>query len=711
MLHVLRHSGIRALTVVLALSGCVPDATRRERRDEAFLRIVAAEDARPAGGRDLEILLRGTEHDLAFIRHAAVRALGRLEDPSLLDAIVPSMVDPSPRVRRSAVNAMAQALHGSSEVEATARLLMDRVRAESDPTVLGTIARSLGRLRAGPALRREIRRTLVEMSRVGGFDARQEILRGVALGLASTIRDHPEDELSPVVVRRLDELTAYGRSSRNDPVPGKIRALALEALGMSGHLTVRRYTAALDDRALEPRAAAARHLDALSAGQQPELLRRTIGNRAMPAVLEGLLLAGERPRTSRTCRYLLAGAALPSDGTSDVPAPVAVVAIAALDQPCPDLELQRTLLVGHAALVSDDETPWQTAANALLALARIAPEEARDVLPVHASQPNPFVRAYAARAAGLVGDEDVLRTLSTDEDPNVRRAAVLALFDLRGHAVDELLLAQLDADDPWLILTVADLLEDTPAHGPAAARALEAFLRVSAAERETWRDARLGLLELLAAVGDPSLAPELEPFLRDYDEAVAHRVARLLTDWTSRAFRAEPRPLPSSRLPSAADLEAMEGSLIRLHMAAGGAIDIALDPYLAPTNSWRFFRLVREGYFDGLTFHRWVPNFVIQGGSPHANEYQGAPRHTRDEVGLASHWRGTVGISTRGRDTGDAQIFVNLLDNVRLDHDYTVVGTVVDGMDVVDATLEGSVIQRAEIVPRGTVAGMRTTGL
>jgi cyclophilin family peptidyl-prolyl cis-trans isomerase len=134
-------------------------------------------------------------------------------------------------------------------------------------------------------------------------------------------------------------------------------------------------------------------------------------------------------------------------------------------------------------------------------------------------------------------------------------------------------------------------------------------------------------------------------------------------------------------------------------MEMDGTIEIELDPYLAPTNVTRLARLVDDGYLDGLTFHRWVPNFVIQGGSPGANEYQGDGPFTRDEVGLLSHWRGTVGISTRGHDTGDGQIFVNLMDNVRLDHAYTLVGTVVVGMDVVDRVVEGSVISRAEVLP------------
>ncbi|MEE2847265.1 MAG: peptidylprolyl isomerase, partial [Gemmatimonadota bacterium] len=75
--------------------------------------------------------------------------------------------------------------------------------------------------------------------------------------------------------------------------------------------------------------------------------------------------------------------------------------------------------------------------------------------------------------------------------------------------------------------------------------------------------------------------------------------------------------------------------------------------------------------------------------------------YSRDEIDVLPHWRGTVGLSTRGHDTGDAQIFINLSDNVRLDHDYTVYGIVVRGMDLVDALLEGDVIARAEVVVEG----------
>ena len=127
------------------------------------------------------------------------------------------------------------------------------------------------------------------------------------------------------------------------------------------------------------------------------------------------------------------------------------------------------------------------------------------------------------------------------------------------------------------------------------------------------------------------------------------------------------------------------------------AIDLLTD--VAPVTVARFAALVAAGAYNNRTFHRVVPNFVVQGGSPGANEYAGTtPRFMRDEVGpQASHIRGAVGISTRGRDTGDGQIFIDLVDVPRLDRDYTVFGYVRSGMELVDRLLEGAVIKRITV--------------
>src|SRR5690606_27436181 len=153
-------------------------------------------------------------------------------------------------------------------------------------------------------------------------------------------------------------------------------------------------------------------------------------------------------------------------------------------------------------------------------------------------------------------------------------------------------------------------------------------------------------------------------------------------------------------VPAASEIGAHDGTFVVLSLTGLG--DIVISPFLdqAPMNAVRFIRQVEAGAWDGLTFHRVEPGFVVQGGSPGANEYVGADRYTRDERAPLSHVRGTVGISTRGRDTGDGQIFINLVDNPRLDHAYTIVGQVVSGLTVVDAMQEGAVIERARLQRR-----------
>ena len=114
---------------------------------------------------------------------------------------------------------------------------------------------------------------------------------------------------------------------------------------------------------------------------------------------------------------------------------------------------------------------------------------------------------------------------------------------------------------------------------------------------------------------------------------------------------------------------------------------------VAPVTIARFAELVTRGYYNGLTFHRVVPNFVVQGGSPGANDYMGTTRYLRDELGpQAVHVRGAVGMSTRGPDTGDGQIFIDLVDLPRFDRKYTVFAYVTQGMELVDKMLEGAKI-------------------
>jgi cyclophilin family peptidyl-prolyl cis-trans isomerase len=186
-------------------------------------------------------------------------------------------------------------------------------------------------------------------------------------------------------------------------------------------------------------------------------------------------------------------------------------------------------------------------------------------------------------------------------------------------------------------------------------------------------DARRAIIEALTTLGAAPQAPALSSL--------------------TRAAVAPPDFLTGEALRRLASPRA------RIRIAGVGAFEIALFTAEAPLTVLQFAELAQAGYYNGLTFHRVLANFVIQGGSPAANEYVGHPSHMRDELGLWPHVRGAVGISTRGRDTGDAQIFIDLVDNPRLDHNYTVFAQVLNGMEFVDRILEGDVIESVEILP------------
>ncbi|MDP2956948.1 MAG: peptidylprolyl isomerase, partial [Longimicrobiales bacterium] len=383
----------------------------------------------------------------------------------------------------------------------------------------------------------------------------------------------------------------------------------------------------------------------------------------------------------------------------DPDTPVRLAALDVLALPCPDrsgqsARLEELARAGAEAPPSD----WHVGGHALAALAGVDPRRARPLITAWTLHPNFFARTWAATAAARAGGADILRSLAVDVHPNVRTEALRGLALLLGRGADADLVAALRAsDDNQLLFTVAGLLEGTGERAAATDAALGALERISAPRWETLRDARVALLALVESAGDSTQVPRVEPYLRDYDPVVALRAAQVLGTWTGRRWIDAPRGSPRLPLPTPDELRAMEGATVVLHMARGGTVEIRLFPWQAPTNAVRFYRLAKAGSLDGLTLHRMEPNFVLQGGSPGANEYAGHGAFTRDEVGLSPNWRGTVGLSTRGRDTGDGQIYVNLVDNVRLDHDYTILGRVTAGMDVVDALLEGDVIERAEV--------------
>jgi cyclophilin family peptidyl-prolyl cis-trans isomerase len=314
------------------------------------------------------------------------------------------------------------------------------------------------------------------------------------------------------------------------------------------------------------------------------------------------------------------------------------------------------------------------------------------------------VLAAVDSLASCADDGATLLRLSSDANPNVRAAAIGALARTGQHAFDSVYVAALSARRYQVVLAGANALKGSP-DGSAAVPALFASLdRISGERRENSRDERVAVLSRISEFGSPANAPRLRPYVTDFDTTIAAKAAAMLTTWTGTTVVSRAQPLPIRPEPLARIFRT-RGMVLRITMAAssgGGTILIDLFTDETPATIARITGLARSHYYDGLIFHRYVPNFVIQGGSPGANEQVGDGPFMRDELGGHSHLRGTVGISTRGHDTGDAQFFINLVDNRRLDHDYTVFGQVVSGMDVVDRIRAGDVMARVEVVD-GTI--------
>lgn len=131
---------------------------------------------------------------------------------------------------------------------------------------------------------------------------------------------------------------------------------------------------------------------------------------------------------------------------------------------------------------------------------------------------------------------------------------------------------------------------------------------------------------------------------------------------------------------------------------AKGKIEIELFDEDAPNTVDNFVKLAKDGFYDGLTFHRVIPNFVIQGGCP-TGDGTGGPGYTiKCEINPRKHETGTLSMAHAGKDTGGSQFFVTHSPQPHLDGVHTVFGQVTDGMDVVNAVTPGDVMTKVTIV-------------
>lgn len=578
------------------------------------------------------------------IQRLAARALGRLEDSAQHGALIPLLSSPDAGVRRAAAGAMAQ-LRVAHDVSPL-------LRTERNPSVRASLYEAAGRTRA--------RTAATETLLAGGLADDDATARaGAARGLESLLRlDATKTPMQPSTAAAVH--AAFAANGGRD-----IRELLLLAMAAAGDRDSATLTGALRDTSAQ-----VRRLGVMG-------LRTWVDDPAPMVRFEALRLAGTCERAEQS----MTGFGMH----------VTLAAIRMLGaKGCSGTAL-RDQVTGTG--------DWHIRAEALESLSLSDPSQAAPLLTRMQTDPVWQVRAAVARVARTLKDTAVLARLARDTAPNVALEAITSSDDA---------VRSLRSEHAGLLLAAAERLKGAPDLRERLPRLVGSFNRLTADGSMTMRDPRVAILTRIGEVSDTSTNALLRDALYDRDPAIAALSARILSARTGSKVSPVTVRLPIPPIPPAGYIRALQGASARITMKGLGTMTVDLLTDEAPVTVGVFAQLAESRQYDGLTFHRIVPNFVIQGGSPGADEYDGRTREfMRDEVGIARNARGTIGISTRGRDTGDGQIYFNLVNNVRLDRDYTVMATMRTGLDVMDRIQAGDVIERIEIVRAATSPACR----
>ncbi|MEM6994853.1 MAG: peptidylprolyl isomerase [Myxococcota bacterium] len=303
------------------------------------------------------------------------------------------------------------------------------------------------------------------------------------------------------------------------------------------------------------------------------------------------------------------------------------------------------------------------------------------------------------------GRADALIAAATSGEPSVAAAAIAGLADLDDPRVNPLLRTTLLTKDVGLVSAAAGAIAARAAdRSKRDAEAVAPLLTAARSlENDTAVEARVAAITALGTLArsakpdgkskqpaaDPAWLDDLEALASDPNEAVWEATRGALWGWGDRVQRiaaVDPKAGGFSDVVRSGADSGADATGMTVHTDAGDIV-IAFAGAPAPIAQSNLATLARGGFYDGLTFHRIVPGFVVQGGDPRGDGY-GGPGHVMPcEWSNLRYERGTVGIALAGKDTGGSQIFITHGAPHHLDARYTVIGRVVSGLDAVDRLL------------------------
>lgn len=355
----------------------------------------------------------------------------------------------------------------------------------------------------------------------------------------------------------------------------------------------------------------------------------------------------------------------------------------------PHLDAAKERLIDAAA---DDEPAFrESAARALL---RAFPDE-QSLHDAILETDSRWIRMIALQELSASAAGPSLRArYANDPDPSVRAAAVATIPDENVEDEKSLILQSLNDNDPIVRASAIGRAGELASED----RRLIALQQEERARKDELNDARVAAISMLAEVSEDDSLELFRGLLRDRDSVVRRIAADAIESFGLE--RPQYTPLETGRdddwyvevawwatEPHSAVIETVRGP-----------IEILLLAQDAPITAVNFADLAEAGYYDGTSFMRVVPNFVIQGGDPR-NDMSGGPGYSiRDEINLQKYTRGAVGMALSGPDTGGSQFFITHSPQHHLDGGYTIFGRVTDGMtDTVDQIRRGDAVKTIRI--------------
>ncbi|MGQ9495143.1 MAG: HEAT repeat domain-containing protein [Thermoanaerobaculaceae bacterium] len=326
-----------------------------------------------------------------------------------------------------------------------------------------------------------------------------------------------------------------------------------------------------------------------------------------------------------------------------------------------------------------------------VALSALARQGARELVEEELASADVTSRVWATKALGELRDgAGLLSRAAADANVAVRLAAAEVARGMPAESAVPVLQKLLkDADGA----VRAQACESLDALGATPDEKTLADLLDAA--KDQGGDAAITLVRLLGKA--PSLAPEAVSALEKARLSPEFAVA--LAAWKElfrhgriRAFPGEKPMRPLSFYQEVARFASQPRYLEVVTLR--GTFTVALDVTAAPLSAFALSQLAEKGFFDKLTFHRVVSNFVVQGGDPRGDGWGGPGFFLRDELSLAPFQPGAVGLALAGPDTGGSQFFVTLTTQPHLEGFYPRIGRVVSGMEVVERLQVGDTIIR-----------------